>query len=64
MRVDIYDIAGHRVRTLLNENRPAGRHLVAWDGRDEGGGTLPSGVYFYRLKASGYSSTRKMVLLK
>jgi hypothetical protein len=64
VRIDIYDVLGHRVRSLVAESLAAGRHRRVWDGRDDRSGSLPSGVYFYRLKASGYASTRKMVLLK
>ena len=46
----IYDILGQEVRTLINENKPAGYHSVVWDGKDNSGQQLSSGVYFYSLK--------------
>jgi FlgD Ig-like domain len=60
----IYNVAGERVRTLVDENVVAGAHTKMWDGRDEVGQPVSSGVYFYRLVAAGFEQTRKMVLLK
>jgi FlgD Ig-like domain len=60
----VYDIAGRRVRTLLDSNAPAGGHSVVWDGRDEHGQGAASGVYFCRMIAGSFVQTRKMVLLK
>ncbi len=60
----VYDVSGALVRTLVDENRPAGSHEVPWDGRDTRGQGVASGVYFYRLEAPGFTKTRKMVLLK
>jgi flagellar hook assembly protein FlgD len=57
-------VAGELVRTLVNENRAAGPHAVVWDGRNDTGSPVASGVYFYRLVTKGFSQTRKMVLLK
>ena len=51
----IYDGQGRRVRTLIGGERPAGRQSVRWDGRDEAGHAVGSGVYFARLKAAGRS---------
>lgn len=61
----IFDIRGRRVRTLVEANRPSrGRAVVAWDGRDDVGNPVPSGVYFYRLSVGKASVTRRMTLLK
>jgi choice-of-anchor B domain-containing protein len=60
----IYDAAGHRVRTLLRETRAAGPHSLTWDGTDDAGLRVASGVYFYRLEAAGVSETQRMTLLK
>lgn len=65
VRLRIYDVAGRQVRTLLDEQRsPAGQAEVVWDGRNDRGAAVASGVYFYRLEAGSFVSTRKMVLLK
>ncbi len=60
----IYDVRGARVRTVVNEGQAAGRYVVEWDGRTEGGAPAGSGVYFYKLQTPGFSDARKMVLLK
>ena len=61
----VYDVAGKRVKTLIDaEVTGAGRHQRIWDGRDESGRVVASGVYFYRLDAGAYSQTRRMVMLK
>jgi beta-glucanase (GH16 family) len=63
--LSIYDVTGRRVKTLMDaEAVDAGRHEQVWDGRDESGKIVATGVYFYRLDAGGYSKTRKMVMTK
>jgi hypothetical protein len=60
----IYDVTGALVRVLENRKREPGRYEVGWNGQNERGGFVSSGVYFYRLKTDGFSKTRKMLLLK
>lgn len=60
----VFDVAGHRVRTLLEEVRERGKHSVPWDGRDETGSLVGSGVYFYSLQHGGDRVTRRMLMLK
>ena len=60
----VYDVAGQLVRTLANESLAAGPHTKVWDGRDNAGQPIASGVYFYKLVANNFSQTKKMVLLK
>ena len=62
--VEIYNILGQEVITLLDTKVTAGRVQVQWDGRGNLGRELPSGVYFYRLKAGAVSIVRKMIFLK
>ena len=64
VRLHVYDAAGRLVRTLVDEQRAAGRYTDTWTGVDGSGRRVGSGVYFYRLDAPGYQSTRKMVLLQ
>ena len=64
IEIDVFNLLGHRVRTLLSNFRPAGQGQVRWDGTDQTGATVASGVYFYRLQAGDYSEARKMLLLK
>lgn len=60
VRLDVYDIRGHRVRTVLKEQKTAGSHAVSWDGRDGKGRPLPSGVYFARLQVRGPGVNRQL----
>ena len=64
VRVRIYDAAGRLVRALVEGARPAGRYAEIWDGRDLRGGSVASGIYFYRLDAGPFTLTKKMVLLR
>lgn len=63
-RLAIYDVNGALVHAVVDETRDAGGHAATWDGRDESGERVASGVYFYRLTTPTFSQTRKMVLLK
>ena len=60
----VYNLLGQRVRTLVEETKEAGFHQVRWDGRDEWGRTVASGIYFYHMRAGPYSEGKKMTLLK
>jgi len=60
----IYDAVGRVVKTLVAGTLAAGQRSIAWDGHDDAGRPVASGVYFCRLTASGYTNTRKMVLVK
>ena len=62
--LDIYNIRGQKVRTLLNETKQAGKHTVVWNGKDDNGKNVASGVFFYRMKSGKFSSTKKMILMK
>ncbi len=62
--IDIYNIKGEKVKTLLNETREAGFYTVEWNGKDNYGRNISSGVYFYNMRSGNYSATRKMIMLK
>jgi len=62
--LSIYDIRGALVRRLKEETVPAGRHRVTWDGRDERGHRVASGMYFCRLEAGDFSETRRMIIVR
>jgi hypothetical protein len=62
--IKVYDFTGRHIRTLVKGFVPAGNHEVVWNGRNEKGNPVTSGVYFYRLRTDGFAETRKMVLLK
>lgn len=60
--VAVYDVRGRRVRTLVDAREPRGERSVVWDGRDDRGVAVPSGVYLLRLTTPGIRETRAMVL--
>jgi len=60
----IYNISGQVVKTLVNDNRPAGNYSVKWDGRDDHGKKVSNGVYLYRLISGDFQSTKKITILK
>jgi PKD repeat protein len=62
--VVVYNVAGQKVRTLVNEVLPAGSRTITWDGTNDSGEILSSGVYFYRVVAGDNVVTKKMMLLK
>ncbi|MEW5701764.1 MAG: Ig-like domain-containing protein [Candidatus Zixiibacteriota bacterium] len=64
VRLEIFDILGRRVRALVDESMTLGSYAVDWNGADDGGAPVASGVYFYRLEASGYSRVRSMLVLR
>lgn len=64
VEMTIYDLRGKRVRTLVNEVREPGAHRLIWDGRDNGGSRVATGVYFLRFRSDGNTTYRKLVMLK
>ena len=62
--LDIYNTRGQKIRTLVKDRRDAGTHNVFWNGKNDEGKLVSSGIYFYRMKAEGYVSVRKMVLIQ
>jgi hypothetical protein len=64
VNISIFNILGQKVATIINAGMSAGAHVVMWNGRNEHGELLPSGVYFYRLSTPTFSAVKKMILLK
>jgi len=66
VEINVYNVRGQKVRTLLDGSRgfEAGIHSVDWDGRDDNGNQMSSGIYFYRMTAGDFRETRRMLLLK
>ncbi|MFH1680902.1 MAG: FlgD immunoglobulin-like domain containing protein [Candidatus Eisenbacteria bacterium] len=64
VEITIYSIQGRAVRTFVEGTRAPGRYQVVWDGRDERGENVGSGVYLYRLQIGPYDDVKKMVLVK
>jgi len=64
VELEIFNILGQRIYKQTVEDQPPGRHSITWDGRDQSGRAVPSGLYLYRVTADGTQQTRKMVVLK
>lgn len=64
VEIHIYNILGKQLKTLVSERLAAGRKVVTWDGTDDRGVPVASGVYFYRLNTDIYAEAKKMLLLK
>jgi hypothetical protein len=64
VRIAVYDVTGARVRTLVDQVQAPSRYTVTWDGKNDAGKQLTSGVYFIRYQAGTYSFTKKAVLLR
>ena len=64
VRCEIYDVGGRRLRRLIDTTLPAGHHRLSWDGHDDAGRQLPSGVYFYRLHSGKLAVSRKLILTR
>ncbi|RKZ31740.1 hypothetical protein DRQ36_01075 [bacterium] len=64
VKVEVFNILGRKVTTLVDESLDAGWHRIIWDARDGGGHELPSGIYLYKVVAGDFNETRKMTLVK
>jgi len=62
--LQVFDVAGRLVRTLVQGSLPRGQHQATWDGRDDRGFSAPTGIYVYRLDTGGETLSRRMVLLQ
>jgi hypothetical protein len=62
--INIFNVKGEKVKTLVNQNFSAKEHSIVWNGTDDNGRRVASGVYFYRMISNDYSSSRKMILMK
>ncbi|HOX24714.1 MAG TPA: proprotein convertase P-domain-containing protein [Candidatus Krumholzibacteria bacterium] len=60
----IFDVSGRKIRTLAQGSLPAGRYSRTWEGRDDSGRRVSSGLYFYKLTGSGFVETKKMVIVQ
>jgi hypothetical protein len=64
VRLDIFNVKGQRVASVVNDHIRAGNHTVMWNGKDEAGRDVASGVYFYRMQTDDFSAVRKMMMIK
>lgn len=62
--LEIFNILGQKVNTLVDEYMTAGQKIVTWDGRDLSGNEVPSGIYFYRLRSQDFLQTKKMLMIQ
>ena len=64
VKITIYNMLGHKVKTLVNKSQKAGLKTINWNGSDDYNKKLPSGLYLYCLQSGSFKETKKMVLLK
>jgi len=64
VEISLFNILGQKIKTLVNEYQTSGYKKTIWDGRNDQGKEVGSGIYFYRMKAASFSSTRKMLFVK
>jgi predicted CXXCH cytochrome family protein len=64
VRLDVFDIVGRLVKTIVDKELDAGNYRLIWDGKGRTGESVASGVYLYRLQAGAYSAMKKMIMLK
>ncbi len=64
VRLDLFDVSGKMVVTLVDRRLGSGEHVIAWDGKDSGGRPVATGTYFCQLRAGDFTDTKKMTLLK
>jgi hypothetical protein len=62
--VSVFNLLGQQVRTLVNSRMAAGNHTVRWDGKNDNGANVPSGIYFYKMYTPEFSKTNKMVMVR
>lgn len=64
VKLEVYNLKGQRINTLLNSTLNKGNHQVNWNGTDDKGANVTSGVYIYKMTAEGFTQTKKMILMK
>ncbi|MCK4695724.1 MAG: T9SS type A sorting domain-containing protein, partial [Candidatus Cloacimonetes bacterium] len=64
VKIEIFNIKGEKIRTLVNEYKNVGFHSTIWNGKDNIGKTVASGMYFYSMISEKYHKIRKMLLIK
>ncbi len=62
--IDVFNLTGQRIRSLVDEEKQPGEHRVVWDGHDEFGNLVSSGVYFYRMQVNDFKAMHKMIFLR
>ena len=63
VKIEIYNLIGEHVKTLVNQTIEAGIHTIMWDGRNDIGDAVPTGIYFLKFNGNGYKATRKLLVI-
>jgi hypothetical protein len=64
IELTVHDTHGQHVQTLVSSTQPAGLYFVPWNGTDDNGNRLPSGIYYYRMRAGDFVDVKRMILLR
>ena len=64
VKIDVYNIRGQRVKSLVDEYYQVGRYTIDWNGTDDNGKNVSSGLYFYQMRVGDFIQTRKMIMMK
>ncbi|MBN1893440.1 T9SS type A sorting domain-containing protein, partial [bacterium] len=64
VKISVFNLTGQSVRTLVDERKAPGKYAVRWDGRNDHGQPMPSGIYIYRIRSENRVKSRRMVLMK
>ncbi|MEE9443928.1 MAG: right-handed parallel beta-helix repeat-containing protein [candidate division Zixibacteria bacterium] len=64
VQLSIFNIAGQKIKTLINEYQENGTHTVYWNGKDQSNNNVSSGIYLYKIQVNDFADTKKMILLK
>jgi flagellar hook assembly protein FlgD len=64
VKVEIYNLLGSKITSLFEGKQSAGSHTLTWNGKDQSGNPVASGIYFYKLSTPNFSETKKMMLMK
>jgi flagellar hook assembly protein FlgD len=64
VRIEIYNLLGQKVRTLVNEYKERGRYLIQWNSRNDVGELMANGMYIYQMQVNAFVDTKKLVLMR
>ncbi len=64
LRLEIYNMLGQKIKTLIDQNQVAGSHRVVWNGKNESGEAVASGIYLYRIQSDNFTATKRMLLIR
>ena len=64
VELEIYNILGQKIKTLVNKKQSGGNYIIQWNGCDDSGQAVASGIYVYQLRVADYSEDKKLVILR